>query len=172
MRKSDILIGGPLYAAYMFFSCLVVMLAEILIIKVVGLFILPTPLILCIIRAVIYTVGVNSILAIVSYKEGYRAGYYSASGTLLSGILATLLHLIISLLFSFEAFCAGGAKFISALVKFGSALDSPAFEGKLGRLDILPVFLISSAVYIGVMILFGKMGERRRLSDRSSLSLS
>ncbi len=169
MKKTDALIGGPVYAVYMFFSCLVVMCAEILAIKIVNLFILPSPLTLCVIRAFIYTVGVNVILAIVSYREGYKAGHYSIVGTLISGIIATLLHFVFCLLFSFEAFCAGGVKFMAALIKFGSSLNSESFVGKLDRFDLIPYFLINSAVYIGIMILFGKLGERRRLFDRSTL---
>ncbi len=170
MKKLDVLIGGPVYAVYMFFACLVVMCAEILAIKIVNLFIVPSPLTLCVIRAVIYTVGVNAILAIVSFREGYKTGYLPILSTLISYLIATAMHFLFALLFSFEAFCAGGVKFIAALIKFGSAINSDTFSGKLDRFDLIPFFFVNSAVYIVIMLLFGKLGERRRLSDRAALT--
>ncbi len=170
MKKGDILISSLFYAVYMLVSCIVVMCAEILILKLVNWFIVPSPLTVCVLRVIIYTVGVNAILAIAAYKEGYRAAYFSLVGTLISAVLATVMHFVFSLLFGFEAFASGAVKFISALIRFGSSLNSPLFVGKLDRFDMIPFFFINAAVYIAVMLIFGKLGEKNRLRDRKELT--
>ena len=166
MKKSDVLVGGIVYAFYMFFSCLVIMCAEILIIKVVNLFVVTEYFAMTVIRAVTYVIGVNAVLGIIAYKEGYRAARYPIAETALSGILATVIHLIFCMLFSFQAFCAGGVRFIAVLLRFGDELVVNTQMDTLGILDFLPVFAINSLVYIIVMILCGKLGENKRLIDR------
>ena len=93
MKKGDILFGTVIYSVYMLVSCIVMMFAEMLAIKIINLFVGLSPLSLCIVRAIIYTVGVNAILAIVSYREGYRSASFSVVGTLISGALASMLDL-------------------------------------------------------------------------------
>ena len=170
MKKGDILFGTVICSVYMLVSCIVMMFAEMLAIKIINLFVGLSPLSLCIVRAIIYTVGVNAILAIVSYREGYRSASFSVVGTLISGALASFLHFLFSLLFSFEAFCSGGVKFITALVKFGSSLNSESFSGSLSRFDCIPFFFLNAFVYIAVVIIFGRLGARSRLSDREELT--
>ncbi len=170
MKKSDILLGTLVYSVYMLFSCIVVMFAEMLAIKIINLFVGLTPLSLCIIRAVIYTLGVNAILAVVSYREGYRAAYFSIPETIISGALASLLHFVFSLLFSFEAFCSGGVKFVTALFMFGSRLNSQSFSDALDRFDCIPLFFVYAACYIAIMTVFGRYGARKRLIDRAELT--
>ena len=169
MKKVDILVSSLVYAVYMIISCLVIMCAEILAIKIINLFVVTQYFELCVIRAVIYTLGVNALLAIISYREGYRAASFSIVGTAISGAIATLIHFVFALLFSFEAFCAGGVRFITALVRFGSSLNSNTFMGTLTRVDFIPFFFINSLVYVALMISFGKLGQYKRLADREDL---
>ena len=170
MKKADILVNTLVYAFYMFISCVVIMLAEILTVKVVNLFVVTEYYELTVLRAVVYTVGVNAVLGLIAYKEGYRAARYPILETLVSGFLASLLHALVSLLFHFEAFCAGGVKFITALLHYGRDLTVNTLMDELGALDFLPVFLVNSLVYIGLMILLGKLGEYKRLADREDLT--
>ena len=117
MKKSDILVNTLVYAFYMFIACVVIMLAEILTVKVVNLFIVTEYYELTVLRAVVYTVGVNAVLGAIAYKEGYRMARYPIVETIISGLLASLLHALLSLIFHFQAFCAGGEK--------GENLDFP-----------------------------------------------
>ena len=169
-KKIDILVSSLVYAVYMLLSCLIIMCAEILAIKIINLFVVTDYYSLCITRAVIYTLGVNALLAIISYREGYRTASFPILQTVISGIIASLLHFIFALLFSFEAFCAGGVKFITALVRFGSKLNSNTFMGELDRFDFIPFFFINAAIYIAIIIVFGKLGESQRLYDREELT--
>lgn len=172
MKKADVLVNTLVYAFYMFISCVVIMLAEILTVKVANLFVVTEYYELTVLRAVVYTIGVNAVLGVIAYKEGYRAARYPVLETLVSGVLASILHALVALLFHFEAFCAGGVKFITALLHFGKGLTVNTLMDELGALDFLPVFLVNSLVYVGIMILCGKLGEYKRLSDREDLTES
>lgn len=169
MKKIDILVSSLVYAVYMLISCVIVMCAEILAVKIVNLFVVTEYFSLTVIRALLYTVGVNALLAVISYREGYKTAYFSIPETLISGAIATLLHLVFALLFNFEAFSAGGVRSITALIRFGSDLNSNALTSSLTRLDFIPFFLLNSLVYIGIMIGFGKLGQYKRLADREEL---
>ena len=169
MKKIDILVSSLVYAVYMLISCVIVMCAEILAVKIVNLFVVTEYFSLTVIRALLYTVGVNALLAVISYREGYKTAYFSIPETLISGAIATLLHLVFALLSNFEAFSAGGVRSITALIRFGSDLNSNALTSSLTRLDFIPFFLLNSLVYIGIMIGFGKLGQYKRLADREEL---
>ena len=169
MKKIDILVSSLVYAVYMLISCVIVMCAEILAVKIVNLFVVTEYFSLTVIRALLYTVGVNALLAVISYREGYKTAYFSIPETLISGAIATLLHLVFALLFNFEAFSAGGVRSITALIRFGSDLNSNALTSSLTRLDFIPFFLLNSLVYIGTIIGFGKLGQYKRLADREEL---
>ena len=175
MKKFDILINTALYALYIFASCIAIMVLEMLIVeliicKIIGTYVVISPFALAIIRAVIYFFGVNTLLAVILFKDGYRSASYSVISTLISGIAASILHFIFCLLFSFEAFCAGSVKFISAICIFGNSLSNPDFDGAHDRFDCIPYFFIVAAVYIAVMIVFQKLGASKRLSDRKKLT--
>lgn len=170
MKKTDVLVNSLVYAVYMILSCIVVMFAEMLVIKVVNVLVEIDYFELCIIRAVIYTVGVNALLAIIAFREGYRAAYFQVASTAISASIASLMHFLFALLFSFEAFAAGGVKFISALVQFGTKLNLSGFSGKLDIIATIPFFFLVALVYVSVMITFGKLGEKRRLISRKELT--
>lgn len=173
MRKTlDVFINSLLYALYMLLSCIVVMFGEILAVKIVNLFIVVDNLSLCVIRAVIYTLGVNAILAAISFREGYKEARACPAATAISATVATLLHSVFALLFSFEAFSAGAVRSIAIIVKFGSSINSDLFTGTLDRFDVIPFFFVNSAIYVAVMIICRALGAKKRLREREDMNIS
>ena len=170
MRKVDVLVNSIIYGVSILISCVVIMLAESLLTRILGSMFVLKPFALCIIRAIVYTIGVTALMGIMAYREGYRAGYSSALETAISGTIAFVAHFFFALLFSFEAFAAGGVKFIASLVKFGSKLNLKSFSGTLSPLDSVPYFFLFAALYIAVMIVCGKLGARARLKSRKELT--
>ncbi len=170
MKKNHLVFNSLIYTLYFILSCIVIMFAEMLVMRIVNLFIDPSPLTECVICALVYTVGINALLAIVSYKEGYGAGYYSWLGTLISGAVASLIHFIFALLFNFAAFSAGGVRFITALIKLGSSVRHNSFSEDIGAVEMIPFFFLNAVIYIGVMTAFGMIGAKRRISDRETLT--
>lgn len=171
MKKQYIFIDALLYALYMLVACVTCMFAEMLIVKVLDLLVPISYFALCIIRTAIYTLGVNAILCIIAYREGYKAAYCSVICTLISGIIATVIHFLFALLFGFEAFCSGGVRSITALVNFGSELASSSFMDKLTPLDFTIVFFINGLAYCAFMVIAKKLGATKRLSDRAALNI-
>ena len=173
MKKTlDVLINAPLYALYMFLSCLVVMFAEMLVVKLANWFIVTDYYSTSVIRAVVYSIGVNAILAAIAFREGFRNAKATPIATVISGTLATLLYSVFCLLFSFEAFCAGGVKSIAIIVKFGKAINSQMFVGTLDRFDIIPFFFVNCAIYIAIMTAFNTLGAYKRKLDRQEMNVT
>ena len=168
-RISDVLLNSLLYAVYMVFSCIVVMFAEILALKIVNLFVVVDNLSLCIIRVVVYSIGVCAILAIVSFREGYKSAPPSALPTAVSALIALILHFIPSLLFNFAAFCSGGVRFIAILAKFGDKINNEHLIGTLTRADCIPYFFLNGLVYVIIMVSVRAIGASIRLRDRELL---
>ncbi len=166
----DFLITALINAFFMLISCIVAMFAEILTVKIFNLFIVTEYHLLTVIRAVVYTVGVSAILAAISYREGYRAAKFSILGTAITAALGSVVHFLFAFLFNFEGFCAGGVRFVTALIKYGRNLNSNTLMDSLSRVDFIPFFFMVSALYIAVMIVFGKLGEYMRLADRQELT--
>ena len=166
----DTLVSSLLYSVYMLFSCIVVMFAEIITVKAVNLFIVVDNLTLCIIRVVVYFVGVNAILAIVSFREGYKSPSRSVLFHAIAAAMAVIWHFIPSLLFNFAAICSGEVRFIAILAKFGKKIASSSFSGTLDASDCIPYFFIIGAIHVAVMVATGYIGTKIRLRDRSDLT--
>ena len=168
-KFTDHLISSLLYSVYMLFSCIVVMFAEIIAVKAVNLFIVVDNLTLCIIRVVVYFIGVNAILAIVSFREGYKSPSRSVLSHTLAAVVAVIWHFIPSLLFNFAAICSGEVRFIAILAKFGKKVASPTFAGTLDASDCIPYFFIIGAIHVTVMVASGYIGAKIRMRDRAAL---
>ncbi len=169
-KISDILINSLFYALYFVCSCIVVMFAEIITVKVLNLFVVVDNLSLCIIRIAVYFIGVNATLAAVSYREGYKTPSRSVSVHAISATVAVVWHLLPSMLFNFAAICSGEVRFIAILAKFGSKIKSPSFSGTISAIDCIPYFFIVGAIHVAVMAAAGYIGARARLRDRVELT--
>ena len=160
-----------LYAVCMPLACLVIMFAEILIVKIANLFVVVDYFSLCIIRALIYTLGVNALLGALAFREGYKSARATPFSLGISALVATVFHFMYALLFSFEAFAAGGVRSIAILIKFGRAINGEFFNGTLDRIELIPYFLINSAVYIAIMIGANAIGAAMRRRERAEMNI-
>jgi hypothetical protein len=170
MKKLDIIIDSAIYALYFFLTCLVCMLAEWFLSHVITLFVEISPYALLIIRVVLYTLGVPTILGIALYKEGYRSAHSHAGETVISVALASIVYFIFCLLFYFEAFCAGGVKYLTLLLKYGKDLTGSLIDSGLTRFDPVGVFFLHIAVYCAVMALCKHLGAAKRREDRRGIN--
>ena len=170
MRLRNAFADSLIYGLYMLGACIACMCAEIFIVKVVTLLFVIDDFTLCIIRTVIYTLGVNAILCILAYKEGYRSAVSSPLSTFIAGAMATVMHLLFALLFSFEAFSAGGVRFIVGLYKFGSRLSESSLIANLPRSEFIVIFIVNSLIYCALMAVAQAIGAKRRIIDRRDLT--
>ena len=169
--KKNIGINGLFYFLYVFGSCFIVMLAESLFINVVEKFVaLPYP-VLTVIRIVIYTAGVVAILAVAGYKEGYREAYCSVGGTLVSGGIASVIHLIFAMLFHYQGFVSGGVRFTAGLVFNGWDVTYDSLINDTPYWGFLATYAAYALLYVAILTLSKYLGAQKRIMDRAELRM-
>ena len=157
------------YFLYMFGSCIIVMLGEALLVSVIEKFVaIPYP-ILTVIRIVVYTGGVSAILAVLGHGEGYREGSCSVGGTIVSGFLAMILHLLFAMLFHYQGFVSGGVRFTAGLVYNGWEITYESLINETPYYLFLLTFAAYGLVYVGILTLSKYLGAQKRVVDRGEL---
>lgn len=169
MKLKNAALNLLVYFLYMFGSCVLVMLSEALLIKVIEKFVfIPYP-VLTVMRIVIYTVGVPAILGVLGHAEGYRESECAIGDTVVGGILASVLHLIFAILFKFEGFVAGGVRFTAGLLHNGWSITYETLINRTPYALFLLVFAVYSLLYIGILTLSKYFGAQKRIIDRAEL---
>ena len=172
MKNTNTLLNSLFYFFYFFGSCIIVMLAEALLIFIVEKFVaLPYP-ILTLIRIVIYTAGVPAILAALGYFEGYREGVASTGSTVVSGIAASVLHLLFAMLFKFQAFVSGAVRFTAGLIHNGWDVTYDSLINETPYHMFLLVFAAYGLLYTVVLTVSKYLGAQKRIMDRAELRMS
>ena len=169
MKLKNAALNLLVYFLYIFGSCVLVMLAEALLISVVEKFVFVPYPVLTIIRIVIYTAGVPAILGVLGYFEGYREADCSPGDTVVGGILASILHLIFAMLFKFEGFVSGAVRFTAGLLHNGWAITYETLINETPYSLFLLVFAAYSLLYIGVLTVTKYFGAQKRIIDRAEL---
>ena len=172
MKIKNLALNLPIYFLYIFGSCILVMLAEALLVSVIEKFVvLPYP-VLTVIRIVIYTPGVTAILAVLGYYEGYREGVCPLGETIGGGVLATVLHLLFAMLFKFQGFVSGGVRFTAGLLHNGMDITYESLINKTPYGLFLLVFVGYAAVYLVALTVAKYFGAQKRVMDRADLRKS
>ena len=169
MKIRNLALNLLIYFLYFFGSCILVMLAEALLVSIIEKFVgLPYP-VLTIIRIVIYTAGVPAILGVLGYSEGYREAECSVAETMVSGVLASILHLIFAMLFKFQGFVSGAVRFTAGLLYNGWEITYDSLINQTPYGLFLLVFAVYSLLYIGVLTIAKYLGAQKRVIDRADL---
>lgn len=169
MRIKNIALNLLVYFFYMFGACILVMLGESLLITVLEKFVaLPYP-VLTVIRIAVYTPGVIAILAVLGHSEGYREAECPVGETVVSGLLASVLHLIFAMLFHFHAFVSGAVRFTAGLIHNGFTVTHDSLINETPYGLFLLVFLGYSLVYVGIITVSKYFGAQKRIIDRADL---
>lgn len=169
MRIKNVALNLLVYFLYMFGACILVMLVESLLISIIEKFVaLPYP-ILTIIRIVIYSAGVTALMAVLGYFEGYRETECPVGETLVSGFLASLLHLIFAMLFKFHGFVSGAVRFTAGLLHNGWDITYDSLINKTPYGLFLLVFVAYALIYVGALTVAKYFGTQKRIIDRADL---
>lgn len=172
MKIKNLALNLPIYFLYIFGSCILVMLAESLLVSVIEKFVALPYSVLTIIRIVIYTPGVTAILAVLGYYEGYREGVCPLGETIGGGVLATVLHLLFAMLFKFQGFVSGGVRFTAGLLHNGMDITYESLINKTPYGLFLLVFVGYAAVYLVALTVAKYFGAQKRVMDRADLRKS
>ena len=169
MKLKNIALDLLIYFLYFLGSCILVMLAEALLVSIIEKFVaIPYP-VLTVIRIIIYTAGVPALLGCLGYFEGYREAFCSVSETVVSGVLASVLHLIFAMLFKFQAFVSGSVRFTAGLLHNGWKITYDSLINKTPYSLFLLTFVGYSLLYIGVLTVAKYLGTQKRVIDRAEL---
>ena len=169
--KRNIGINGFLYFLYIFGSCFIIMLAESLFINVVEKFVvIPYP-VLTVMRIVIYTAGVTAILAVAGRQEGYRESVCFVGGTVASGAIASVLHLLFAMLFHYQGFVSGAVRFTAGLVFNGWGVTYESLINDTPYWGFLATFAAYAVLYVATLTLSKYLGAQKRIMDRAELRM-
>ncbi len=169
MKIKNIALNLLVYFFYTFGACILVMLAEALLVSVLEKFVAIPYSVLTVIRIAVYTPGVIAILAVLGYSEGYREAECPVGETVVSGLLATVLHLIFGMLFKFQAFVSGAVRFTAGLIHNGAAITHDSLINKTPYGLFLLVFLAYGLAYVAVITISKYFGAQKRIIDRADL---
>ena len=170
MKIIDSFVNSLLYVAYMIGACASSAIIDILALKVLNEFVIVSLFVQTIIRVVIYAIAPLVVLGIVSYKEGYREARFKALESIISCVFAIFGTFIVSLLFHFDRFVAGGVKYISALIAYGDKLYDAVQIANIGYRYAIPVFVALFVIYSLVITIGKKLGADKRICDRAELT--
>ena len=169
MKIQNTAINSLLYLLYMFGGCIAVMAVEALLSYIVSRFVIPPYPVLTVMRLVIYTVGVPAIMAGIGYFEGYREGVPAVGETVVGGILASVLHVLLALLFGFQAFVAGGVRFAAGLIRHGWEITDELLNTDVPAALFLLWFALYAAIYVTVLAVSRYLGAQKRVISRAEL---
>lgn len=170
MNFKKIGLNTLIYAVYFFGSCVVVMLAETLFMKLVNNLFVTTYGARAVIRVVLYTLGVPALVGFIGYREGYREAACNQVETLLGGVGATILpHLLFAMLFHYQPFVSGGVFFAAGLIHNGIGLSEDILRNETPYMLFVAVFLVYGLIYTGALTLCKSRGAKKRVADRIAM---
>ena len=172
MKKADIFLNSIVYAAYFLAACLCGVGVDFLALKVLDSLIVVTPFLACLLKAIIYFVVTSAVVFILAYKEGYREAGFVFGETCVSLVFAVIIQFLFALLFVFNQFFAGGVKFFSALLVYGSGIEAMTQISEIRYRVFMPVFLVLAIFLCVILLLAKKLGCDSRLESRKELFAS
>lgn len=169
MKKTDALINSLIYSAYLFASFICGVAVDFLVLRILNSFIVLSSFDICVIRAVIYLCVSFGILSVLAFKEGYREARYSLMEIALSFLPTLAIHLIFAIIFRFNVFFAGGAKYVTAILLYGSDITSVSQLSEIRYRILIPVLIAIALLYFADIAVFKKIGVQKRIKDRKSM---
>lgn len=169
-RLKNLLAGAGIYLLYLVGASVVIMLCESLFCFIVDKFImLSNYFALCIIRTVIYTVGVTATVGVLGYYEGYRTAACPKGEVIGSYAIALIPYALLSMLFHFHYFIAGCTRSVSGIILHGSGVTLDKLTLETPDWLLLLVFLGYALLYGTALLLFMYFGAQKRICDRAEL---
>ncbi len=169
MKKTDALINSLIYSAYLFASFICGVAVDFLALRILNSFIVLSSFNICVIRAAIYLCVSFGVLSVLAFKEGYREARCSFSELLLSFVPTLVIHLIFAIIFRFNVFFAGGAKYVTALFLYRTSLTSISQISEIRYRILIPTLIFIALLYFADITVLKKIGASKRIKDRESM---
>lgn len=154
---------------FIFSSCLVNLAVMEIAVKIVDLFVVVDYFTAVIVRLVVSAVTVSGMVGAINYLLSYKRAEFEIGVYSGSFWLATLVQLLLSVLFKFHPFIGGGSFYLAGLLEHGSSFDSSSAVEYIGIIDYLIAFVIFALFDYAVCAVLGILGARKRKADREAL---
>ena len=159
-----------LWFVFIWVSCLISILIDLLLVRLLSGFIQVSYMAEAIIHTVFMALGTAAPLAAVSYLISYHLGEFSSLNSALEGGIALLPQLLLGVLLGFPVWITGGVKWLAGLVEYGSGLYSIEQLSDISLTSYLIAFLLFGALYIAVKYFAGFIGRDTRIRHRIELT--
>ncbi|MBQ9163031.1 MAG: hypothetical protein IJX74_07140 [Clostridia bacterium] len=170
MKIKNAAVNSLIYFLYFFGACLITMLAEALLLKIIDKFVILPYLTQTVMRIVIYSAAVPALVSLLGYFEGYREARFNAAESAVSCVFAIILHSLFAMLFNFQAFITGAVRFTAGLIHNGSEITYENMMSQTPYSLFLLIFLAYGALYSLLLMFFKYYGAKKRISDRRELT--
>ncbi|MBQ2735196.1 MAG: hypothetical protein IJF33_05125 [Clostridia bacterium] len=170
MKKTEYLLDALFLLIYQLLSCMVIYFAAWMLVKIVDRFVYLPMFALYVVYATVLLVGVGVLMALYAYHGAYRAAAFDALGAVISGALATVVHLLIAAVFGYLPLLSGAPLYLSSLLVNGTGLTSA--EQLANVPGYLPpvLFLLIMVLYHSIMLMLRRLAVNKRLIDRYELT--
>ncbi len=172
MKLKNLALNSVVYFLYILGACLITMLVEALLVDILVKFVVLAYPVLTGIRMILYTGGVVAILAVLGRAEGYREETCSIPETVVSGLLAMVIHLIFSILFHFQAFISGPVRFSAGLLHHGKHITPDLLSNATPFGLFLLSFLAYGLLYTVILTVSRYVGAKARIIRRAETILA
>lgn len=165
MNKNDLAVFAIFDFLYLLVACVAASLFGFLAVWGVNLFAEVSFAVKAAVRGAILAGGATAVCGFLAYRDGYRYAAFSLKDSLLSAGIAAAVHFGLGLATRFAPLFFGAPRYLSGLFAFGGYFEAERIKRiPFGTLAVVGAIL--ALVYVGVFILFGKLGCARRLRDR------
>lgn len=159
-----------LWFVFIWVSCLVSILIDLLIVRLLSGFIHVSYMTEAIIHVVCMALGTAVPLVAVSYLISYHLGEFSGFYSTLEGGLALIPLLGLGFLLGFPKWITGGVKWLAGLIEYGSGLYSFKQLSDISLTSYLISFLLFGAFYLSIKYFSGFIGRDARIRHRIELT--
>ena len=168
-KLKNIGLNALIYFCYFFGSCVLVMLVEAMVLSFLDKLMVLSYFVQCVIRIVIYSLGIPAVIGVLGYFEGYREASCTWDEVILGGLLASAIpHFLLAALFHFQPFASGAVRFVAGLMVAGSDIVLADLQRTTSEQLIL-VFAMYAVIYIATLTVCKYLGAKKRIMNRAEL---
>lgn len=153
-----------------FLACLLNLVIMAMLLKIINMFVGVSFFAQMVIRTVISFIAVPCIVGVIHGLVCYKRAEFYPTSSLLTVSAAVFFQLLLSILLKFHDFVSGGVVYLSCILHYGSSLSATSNVDHVTFLEYILSFLLYAVICIGVYLIFGFLGKKKRLCDREALT--
>lgn len=170
MKNKDIVANAAADLVFTLLSCVFAAIFSTMIVKLVNKFVQLSFISNAGLKTVALLIFAAFFLVFLSYKHGYHCVCFDKVGTVISALLAALVHFILSLSTLFSPWVSGATKPLSGFIRYGTNYMSESQTKNIPMMTLVMTGLVVALIYVGLVVLGTHLGTKKRLADRAELT--